>query len=100
MPPRWAGSLKGPRGCAAAPDRCPRRVPQGIDLKAGGRNKTVHRTAPKSENPYVKLLVKVRGGAGAVGRLGAAMQARYKPAVEQHWRGSPSWSPADRQLSA
>lgn len=34
---------------------------QGIDLNAGGRNKRVHRTAPKSENPYVKLLVKVRG---------------------------------------
>jgi large subunit ribosomal protein L18e len=29
------------------------------DLKAGGRNKRVHRTAPKSENPYVKLLVKL-----------------------------------------
>jgi len=33
---------------------------QGIDLKAGGRNKKVHRTAPKSDNPYLKLLVKVR----------------------------------------
>ena len=33
---------------------------QGIDLKAGGRNKRVHRTAPKSDNPYLKLLVKVR----------------------------------------
>jgi len=32
---------------------------QGIDLKAGGRNKKVHRTAPKSDNPYLKLLVKV-----------------------------------------
>ncbi|PSC74470.1 60S ribosomal L18-3 [Micractinium conductrix] len=31
----------------------------GIDLKAGGRNKRVHRTAPKSDNPYVKLLVKL-----------------------------------------
>lgn len=27
---------------------------------AGGRNKKVHRTAPKSENVYIKLLVKVR----------------------------------------
>jgi hypothetical protein len=35
---------------------------QGIDLKAGGRNKRVHRTAPKSDNPYLKLLVKVRAG--------------------------------------
>lgn len=31
----------------------------GIDLIAGGRNKRVHRTAPKSTNPYVKLLVKL-----------------------------------------
>ena len=34
---------------------------QGIDLKAGGRSKKVHRTAPKSDNVYLKLLVKVRG---------------------------------------
>lgn len=34
---------------------------QGIDLEAGGRNKKVWRTAPKSENVYLKLLVKVRG---------------------------------------
>ena len=32
---------------------------QGIDLEAGGRNKTTHRTAPKSDNVYLKLLVKV-----------------------------------------
>ncbi|GAB4816368.1 hypothetical protein N2152v2_003414 [Parachlorella kessleri] len=32
---------------------------EGIDLKAGGRNKRVHRTAPKSDNPYLKLLVKL-----------------------------------------
>lgn len=32
---------------------------QGIDLRAGGRNKKVHRTAPKSDNPYLKLLVKL-----------------------------------------
>ncbi|KAK9838190.1 hypothetical protein WJX81_007878 [Elliptochloris bilobata] len=31
----------------------------GIDLEAGGRNKKVHRTAPKSENVYLKLLVKL-----------------------------------------
>mmetsp|Transcript_39845 Transcript_39845/g.88577 ORF Transcript_39845/g.88577 Transcript_39845/m.88577 type:complete len:188 (+) Transcript_39845:53-616(+) len=31
----------------------------GIDLKAGGRNKKVHRTAPKSENVYLRLLVKL-----------------------------------------
>ncbi len=32
---------------------------QGIDLKAGGRSKKVHRTAPKSQNVYLALLVKV-----------------------------------------
>lgn len=32
---------------------------QGIDLKAGGRNKKTARTAPKSDNVYLKLLVKV-----------------------------------------
>ncbi|KAK9824901.1 hypothetical protein WJX74_004577 [Apatococcus lobatus] len=31
----------------------------GIDLEAGGRNKTKHRTAPKSENVYLKLIVKL-----------------------------------------
>lgn len=56
-PGAWAGACPC-SDLARAP------VPQGIDLKAGGRNKTVHRTAPKSENPYVKLLVKVRSGWG------------------------------------
>ena len=32
---------------------------QGVDLIAGGRNKSKHRTAPKSENVYLLLLVKV-----------------------------------------
>jgi large subunit ribosomal protein L18e len=31
----------------------------GIDLKAGGRNKKTARTAPKSDNVYLKLLVKL-----------------------------------------
>ncbi|KAG0562190.1 hypothetical protein KC19_9G125300 [Ceratodon purpureus] len=31
----------------------------GIDLKAGGRNKKTKRTAPKSGNVYLKLLVKL-----------------------------------------
>ncbi|GLI58944.1 hypothetical protein VaNZ11_000732, partial [Volvox africanus] len=31
----------------------------GIDLKAGGRSKKVHRTAPKSQNVYLALLVKL-----------------------------------------
>jgi len=37
----------------------PRRE-QGIDLIAGERNKKTSRTAPKSDNVYLKLLVKVR----------------------------------------
>jgi hypothetical protein len=41
---------------------------QGIDLKAGGRNKKTARTAPKSDNVYLKLLVKV--GVCARGRAG------------------------------
>mmetsp|Transcript_7130 Transcript_7130/g.32202 ORF Transcript_7130/g.32202 Transcript_7130/m.32202 type:complete len:185 (-) Transcript_7130:111-665(-) len=31
----------------------------GIDIEAGGRNKKKSRTAPKSENVYLKLLVKL-----------------------------------------
>jgi len=31
----------------------------GIDLIAGGRSKRTHRTAPKSDNIYLKLLVKL-----------------------------------------
>eukprot|EP00959_Pyramimonas_sp_CCMP1952_P056620 1182531-Pyramimonas_sp.AAC.1 len=31
----------------------------GIDLVAGGRNKKVNREAPKSDNLYLKLLVKL-----------------------------------------
>ena len=37
----------------------PKNTSQGIDLIAGGRNKKTHRTAPKSDNVYIKLLVKV-----------------------------------------
>jgi hypothetical protein len=37
------------------------RIIQGIDLVAGGRNKKTKRTAPKSDDVYLKLLVKVRG---------------------------------------
>lgn len=33
---------------------------QGIDIVAGGRNKKTRRTAPKSENVYLALMVKVR----------------------------------------
>ncbi|AQK84427.1 60S ribosomal protein L18-3 [Zea mays] len=33
----------------------------GIDLVAGGRNKKTKRTAPKSDDVYLKLLVKVSG---------------------------------------
>mmetsp|Transcript_20055 Transcript_20055/g.55827 ORF Transcript_20055/g.55827 Transcript_20055/m.55827 type:complete len:187 (-) Transcript_20055:281-841(-) len=31
----------------------------GVDLIAGGRSKKTHRTAPKSDNVYLKLLVKL-----------------------------------------
>lgn len=31
----------------------------GIDLKAGGKSKKTKRTAPKSDDVYLKLLVKV-----------------------------------------
>lgn len=34
-------------------------VLQGIDLPAGGRNKKTKRTAPKSDNVYLKLVVKL-----------------------------------------
>merc|ERR1711981_387727 len=37
----------------------PRKSTMGIDLKAGGRVKNSGRTAPKSENPYIRLLVKL-----------------------------------------
>jgi len=39
--------------------RSPSHHAQGVDLIAGGRNKKVARTAPKSDNVYLKLLVKV-----------------------------------------
>lgn len=82
---------------------------QGIDLKAGGRNKTVHRDAPKSQNPYLKLLVKVGGcgharmwpsgsvpsgllGAGhaqvRIDRLlvsGSSSHPGHRCSAEQHW---------------
>lgn len=38
----------------------------GIDLIAGGRNKKTARTAPKSDNVYLKLLVKVGHRFGAI----------------------------------
>jgi hypothetical protein len=57
-------------------------LPQGIDLEAGGRNKKVRRTAPKSENVYLKLLVKVTAAASkqtssstAFGRAAGSVQA-------------------------
>ena len=44
---------------------------QGKDIKSGGRNtRHQHRTAPKSENIYIKLLVKVsRALAAGLARL-------------------------------
>jgi len=38
---------------------CTAAAAMGIDLKAGGRNKKTKRTAPKSENVYLALLVKL-----------------------------------------
>lgn len=40
-----------------------RTAAMGIDLIAGGRNKKTARTAPKSDNVYLKLLVKVTADA-------------------------------------
>jgi large subunit ribosomal protein L18e len=45
---------------AAAADRhCSRNAAMGIDLVAGGRTKKTKRTAPKSDDVYLKLLVKL-----------------------------------------
>lgn len=53
-----------PGSDATLADLCDRGLwtEQGIDLRAGGRNtKHKHRTEAKTENVYVRLLVKVRG---------------------------------------
>jgi hypothetical protein len=55
---------------APPPPAAPAAPPQGIDLKAGGRNCKKHRDAPKSDNVYLKLLVKVRRGRGLRRRSG------------------------------
>ena len=69
-------------------------VLQGIDLKAGGRNKRVHRSAPKSDNPYVKLLVKVRSGAAWVGRPAGPHAALLALAAAGAWQGDrEAWQP-------
>ena len=39
--------------------RCVFHLLQGIDLVAGGKSKKTKRTAPKSDDIYLKLLVKV-----------------------------------------
>jgi hypothetical protein len=39
---------------------------QGIDIIAGGRNKKTCRTAPKSNNVYLALLVKVCPGRSSI----------------------------------
>ena len=54
--------------CLLALSACPSSrccTLQGIDLEAGGRNKKTKRTAPKSDNVYLKLLVKVISGPGS-----------------------------------
>ncbi len=59
---------------------------QGIDLEAGGRNKKTWRTAPKSENVYLKLLVKVSGSCGTSGRKQAVadVASRFQRSVQCH----------------
>ena len=75
--PRFLGFIatvffSSPRGTTPLTDRSPPSaslpslspprfffVSQGIDIEAGGRNKVKHRTAPKSENVYLRLLVKL-----------------------------------------
>ncbi len=68
-PPPWCGAAPGVAAQHAVVaghqlDLCdvPPAIAQGIDLKAGGRNKKVARTAPKSKNVYLALLVKVGVG--------------------------------------
>lgn len=46
--------------CAARNPSTAASAAMGIDLVAGGRNKKTKRTAPKSDDVYLKLLVKVR----------------------------------------
>ena len=73
---------------------------RGIDLKAGGRNKRVHRDAPKSNNPYLKLLVKVLAAGGPRGRAAAAesregaVQRRSKEEAQQRALNEKKLSPA------
>lgn len=59
-----AGSRRHHPSTATGLDCFPALLPlvvQGKDIKSGGRNtRHKHRTAPKSENIYIKLLVKVR----------------------------------------
>ena len=71
IPPRLLGFFPppGPHSCApnlslsSLADHVHPLLPttnqQGIDIEAGGRNKKKSRTAPKSENVYLKLLVKL-----------------------------------------
>ena len=82
-----------PGGCAVVLNGAA-SCPQGIDLKAGGRNKRVHRSAPKSDNPYVKLLVKVRSGAAWVGRPAGPHAALLALAAAGAWQGDrEAWQP-------
>lgn len=60
---------------------------QGIDLKAGGRNKKTKRTAPKSGNVYLKLLVKVIWYAPAFSRVYVLVSCHLVKRKEErvHW---------------
>lgn len=68
---------------------------QGIDLEAGGRNKKTWRTAPKSENVYLKLLVKVGAKLAHLQSACSAMMA-IGGLTSLH-RSSWCWQPAVSQ---
>ncbi|GJN35999.1 hypothetical protein PR202_gb24822 [Eleusine coracana subsp. coracana] len=53
----------------------------GIDLVAGGRNKKTKRTAPKSDDVYLKLLVKVRPGPASFSSLVIVLAAVDLPVL-------------------
>ena len=78
---RWRAHTQRARLSPSLPH--PTRA-QGIDLVAGGRNKKVHRTAPKSENVYLKLLVKVRRLARGKSALASRARARPSPRRRAH----------------
>jgi hypothetical protein len=92
--------LHAARARAHRPARAAR--PQGIDLKAGGRNCKKHRDAPKSDNVYLKLLVKVRArapaevGCAAAGDTRAAAHGGVRRAAAEGSCADPGAAAAGR----